>query len=100
VNEPVDAARHELHDALAATRATLARARVVPLPQAELDALQRQALSGRLGPELRHLAERVADGATSWAAVFDGSAPDTDLARAHVVRMAAVHGPRLLGRLR
>ena len=49
---------------------------------------------------MRTLAERVQAGATTWAAVFDGTSPDVDLARSHVARMAETHGPRLRGQVR
>ena len=66
----------------------------------ETAALQGQALGGTLGADMRTLAERVQAGATTWAAVFDGTSPDVDLARSHVARMAETHGPRLRGQVR
>jgi hypothetical protein len=99
MNEAIDAARRELLAALRTARAALTRARVGASDE-ELAALQRQALGGELGPEMRRLAHRVADGSTTWAAVIDGSSPDADLTRAHVTRMVAVHGSELRRRVR
>ena len=62
--------------------------------------LQRQALSGALGADMRTLAERVRAGSTTWAEVFDGTSPDVDLARGHVGRMAEAHGPQLRRQVR
>ena len=95
----VDAAQAELRDALGALRLALDAARVRRRTD-ETAALQRQALSGMLGADMRTLAERVRAGATTWAEVFDGTSPDVDLARGHVARMAEVHGPRLRGQVR
>ncbi len=99
MTEAIDDARHELRDALRAARAALSRARVVATRE-ELNALQRQALSGELGPEMRRLARRVAEGGTTWAAVFDGTSPDADLSSNHVTRMADTHAPELRRRVR
>ena len=99
MTEAIDAARRELRDTLRTARAALTRARPVASDD-EVTALQRQALSGELGPEMRRLARRVAEGGTTWAAVFDGTSPDADLTRAHVTRMADTHGPELRRRVR
>ena len=92
----VDAAHAELREALGALRLALDAARTRRRTD-DTAALQRQALSGALGADMRTLAERVQGGATTWAEVFDGTSPDVDLARTHVARMAEVHGPRLRG---
>jgi hypothetical protein len=89
-----DAARAELREALGALRLALDVARARRRTD-ETAALQRQALSGALGGDMRTLAERVRAGATTWAEVFDGTSPDVDLARSHVGRMAEAHGPEL-----
>jgi hypothetical protein len=94
-----DAAHVELREAVAALRLALDAARARRRTD-ETAALQRQALSGALGADMRALAERVRAGATTWAEVFDGTSPDLDLARNHVARMAAEHGPRLRGEVR
>ena len=89
----------ELGEALAALRRDLAAARARRRTD-ETAALQRQALSGVLGADMRTLAARVRAGTTTWAEVLDGTSPDLDLARNHVARMAAAHGPQLRGRVR
>ena len=99
MTEAIDAARRELRDALRTARAALAGARHVATDD-ELAALQRQARSGGLGPEMRRLARRVAEGGTTWAAVFDGTSADAELIRTHVARMADTHAPELRRRLR
>jgi hypothetical protein len=91
---PVDVAHAELREALGALRLALDAARARRRTD-ETAALQRQALSGALGADMRTLAERVRAGSTTWADVFDGTSPDVDLARSHVARMAGAHGPRL-----
>ena len=50
MTEAIDAARGELRDVLRAARAVLATARAHTPSAEELTALQRQALSGELGP--------------------------------------------------
>ena len=94
----VDAANAELRDALGALRLALDAARARRRTD-ETAALQRQALSGALGADMRTLAEKVRAGATTWADVFEGTTPDVDLARSHVARMAETHGPRLRGQV-
>ena len=95
----VDAAHDELREALGALRLALATARARGRTD-ETAALQGQALSGALGADMRTLAERVRAGATTWAAVFEGTSRDVDLARSHVARMAETHAPRLRGQVR
>jgi len=94
-----DAAHAELREALGALRLALDAARARRRTD-ETAALQRQALRGVLGADMRTLAERVRAGATTWAAVFDGTSPDVDLTRSHVARMAEVHGTQLRGQVR
>ena len=89
-----DAAHAELREALGALRLALDAARARRRTD-ETVALQRQALSGALGADMRTLAERVRAGSSTWAEVFDGTSPDVDLARSHVARMAEAHGPQL-----
>jgi len=95
----VDAAHAELREALGALRLALDAARARRRTD-ETAALQGQALSGTLGADMRTLAERVQAGATTWAAVFDGTSPDVDLARSHVALMAETHAARLRGQVR
>ena len=94
----VDAAHVELREALGVLRLAVDAARARRRTD-ETAALQRQALSGALGADMRTLAERVRAGATTWAEVFDGTSPDVDLARSHVARMAETHAPRLRGQV-
>jgi hypothetical protein len=95
----VDAAHAELREALGALRLALDAARARRRTD-ETVALQRQALSGALGADMRTLARRVQGGATTWAEVFDGTSPDVDLARSHVARMAERYGHQLPGQVR
>ena len=95
----VDAAHDELREALGALRLALDAARARRRTD-ETVALQRQALSGALGADMRTLARRVQGGATTWAEVFDGTSPDVDLARSHVARMAERYGHQLPGQVR
>ena len=89
-----DTALTELREALGALRLSLDASRA-RRQQDDWAALQRQALSGALGADMRTLAERVRAGATTWAEVLDATSPDVDLARSHVARMAEAHGPDL-----
>ena len=98
MNAGVDSAHADLCEALATLRLALAAARARRRTD-ETAALQRQALSGALGADMRSLAERVRAGVTTWAEVIDGTSPDVDLARTHVARMAEVHGSSLRGRV-
>lgn len=74
--------------ALADAREHLARvaARPVHTPEQRAE-LEADALAGRLGPEMRTLAERVAARETSWAEVFEGTSPFSDLLVPHLTRM-------------
>lgn len=98
MSDAIDAARRELLVALRTARTALTHARFRATDE-ELAALQRQALSGELGPEMRRLAHRVADGSTTWSAVFEATSPDADLTRAYITRMAAAHGSELRRRV-
>ena len=89
----------ELREALAALRLALDAARARRRTD-DVAALQRQALSGALGADMRTLAERVRAGSTTWTEAFDGTSPDVDLARTHVARMAETHAVRLRGQVR
>jgi len=93
-----DAAHAALREALGALRLAMDAARARRAD--DTAGLQRQALSGALGADMRTLAERVRAGSTTWAEVFDGTSPDVDLARGHVGRMAEAHGPELRRQVR
>ncbi|HET9996986.1 MAG TPA: hypothetical protein VFQ17_05695 [Nocardioides sp.] len=94
-----EAAHAELREALGALRLALDAARARRRTEKTAD-LQRQALGGVLGADMRTLAARVRAGATTWADVFDGTSPDVDLTHSHVARMAQVHGPLLREQVR
>ena len=94
MTEGEDAAQAELREALRSLRLALEAARARRRTD-ETAALQRQALSGALGGDMRTVAERVRAGTTTWVEVFDGTAPDVDLLCGHVGRMAEAHGPEL-----
>ena len=83
----------ELRATLDRARANLDRVRAVPTTTPEeRRELQRVAASGELGPEMRELARHVQAGRTTWADVFEGTSPYTDLLRPHLDRMVALHG--------
>ncbi|MFN8194622.1 MAG: hypothetical protein U0R80_10115 [Nocardioidaceae bacterium] len=91
-----------LEEALAAFRQTLEEARAhvarvaaTPVHTAEQRAeLERDALSGRLGPEMRQIAERVEARETSWGEVFEGSSPWSDLLLPHLTAMGERYADR------
>jgi hypothetical protein len=89
----IDAAWRELQTTIAGARAALDRVRAEPTTTPEeRRELQRVALSGELGPQMQQLARHVETGETSWAEVFEGTSPHTDLLRGHLDRMIALHG--------
>ena len=93
----LDQARAQLQDTIAATRSHLeaSRARLAPTRE-ELEQLQREAASGRLGPDMRRLAGLVAAGRTSWLDVFDGSSPHAQLLAGHLAAMGERYAPAVL----
>jgi hypothetical protein len=94
--EAIDAARHELQAALAAARVALDRRRATPVHTPEERAeLQRDALAGRLGEDMRQLAEHIERGEESWPEVFEGTAPHTHLLAGHLERMSEQHAEEI-----
>jgi hypothetical protein len=86
------AALHDLRQTIADTRSALARVQAVPTTTPdERRELQREALTGSLGEDMQRLARHVEAGETSWAEVFEGDSPYTDLLRDHFDRMVATH---------
>lgn len=74
--------------ALADARAHLALVAATPVHSPEeRQQLDDDAASGRLGPEMREIADRVASRETSWAEVFEGSSPYSDLLLPHLSAM-------------
>lgn len=53
----------------------------------ERQQLHNDAASGRLGPEMRELARRIDAGDTTWADVFEGESPYSDLLTGHLDTM-------------
>jgi hypothetical protein len=89
----IDAAWRELQATISGARSALDRVRAEPTTTPEeRRELQRVALSGELGPQMQQLARHVESGETSWAEVFEGISPYTDLLRGHLDRMIALHG--------
>jgi predicted nucleic acid-binding Zn-ribbon protein len=90
----LEAARSELHVTMAAARAALeaARTRLAPTRE-ETEALQEQALSGELGPDMRELAQHVEAGRTSWTEVFEARSAYAELLRDHLTAMGERHAP-------
>jgi len=96
----LEAARRELRQTITDTRNALDRLQSQPTTTPdERRELQREALSGALGPEMATIARHVASGATSWPEVFEGISPYTDLLRPHLDRMIAEHGDSVRHRL-
>ena len=96
----MDAALRELRQTITDTRNALARVQSQPTTTPdERRELQREALSGALGPEMATIARHVESGETSWPEVFEGISPYTDLLRPHLDRMVAEHGDGVRRRL-
>jgi hypothetical protein len=90
--DPIEAAWAQLRRTVADARSALDRVRARPtITPEERRELQREALSGALGSDMRRLARHVDAGQTTWADVFDGISPYTHLIRGHLARMADVH---------
>jgi predicted small metal-binding protein len=91
-NDAIEAARRELQATLAFAREALDRRRAVPVHTPDERAeLQRDALAGRLGEDMRRLAEHIENGDESWQEVFEGIAPHGDLFHGHLTRMSDEH---------
>lgn len=94
--DSIDAARHELQATIAAARVALDRRRATPVHTPEERAeLQRDALAGRLGEEMRQLAEHIERGEESWPEVFEGTAPHAHLLSGHLDRMGEQHAEEI-----
>lgn len=84
----LDRARAELRATMAEARAALRVAQVRMAPtHDELERLQEDARSGLLGRHMQTLAAHVANGDTTWLAVFDGTSPHKHLLRSHLTAM-------------
>jgi hypothetical protein len=95
VDDELEAAYAGFRLALAEARDHLARVAAEPVHTPEQRAeLEADALAGRLGPEMRTLARRAAARETSWAEVFEGSSPFSDLLLPHLTRMGERHADR------
>jgi|GEM_PF-6800921 len=92
LDERLAAAQTAFQQALADTRRHVARVAATPVHTAEQRArLEDDALAGRLGQEMRELAERVAARETTWGEVFDGTSPHAGLLVPHVSRMQELY---------
>lgn len=81
-----------LRDAMDAARVAVARVRSTPVhTRDELEQLQRDAVSGQLGPDMQRLAEKVEQRQTTWDEVFDGTSPYASLLDEHFARMVNEH---------
>jgi hypothetical protein len=84
------AARAELDQVIARVQEDLYRFQRQNEPtREELQALQDAALRGELGEDMRELARHVDSGRDTWASIFSGNSPHSDLLRAHLDRMVA-----------
>lgn len=84
----LDEAFDHFRQVLDEARAHVARVAATPVHTPEQRAeVERDALSGRLGPEMRQIAARVEARETSWAEVFEGGSPYSDLLLPHLTAM-------------
>lgn len=91
-HDAIAAAREELQRTIASARQVLDRERATPVHTPEERAqLQRDALSGLLGPDMQRLAQHIEQGEESWPEVFDGTAPHAHLLSGHLERMTQEH---------
>lgn len=94
--DDIAAARLELQATLAFAREALDRRRAVPVHTPDERAeLQRDALDGRLGEDMRRLAQHIEQGDESWQEVFEGIAPHGALFNAHLDRMGDEHAEEI-----
>lgn len=88
----IAAARLELQATLAFAREALDRRRARPVHTPDERAeLHRDALSGRLGPDMQRIAQHIENGDESWQEVFEGIAPHGALFVGHLHRMSEEH---------
>lgn len=88
LDDRLAAAHVGFRQALADAQAHLARVAATPVHTPEQrEELAGDARAGRLGPEMRELAERIDARETSWGEVFEGSSPHTALLLPHLTRM-------------
>jgi hypothetical protein len=86
--EQVAAALVAFRATIEMARAHVARVAATPVHTPEERAqLHRDALDGRLGPDMERLARLVEDGETSWGEVFEGSSPHAELLHSHLDTM-------------
>ncbi|TGN63144.1 hypothetical protein EXE59_03680 [Nocardioides eburneiflavus] len=86
--EQVAAAMVAFQATLEMARGHLARVAATPVHTPdERHQLHRDALDGRLGPDMERLARLVEDGETSWGEVFEGSSPHAGLLHSHLETM-------------
>ena len=87
---------HALHDLHKAAARAQEKTR---LTREQQDELTRKALSGRLGPEMRRLAERVSGGHDTWTAIFAGASAESELLNGYVAAAAQTYGPAIAAAL-
>jgi len=61
------------------------------LSDEEREALEKQAESGALGPQMKELVGRIRDGEDTWEAVFAGESPHAALLQGHLTALVAEH---------
>lgn len=61
------------------------------LSDEEREALEKQAESGELGPQMKELVGRIKDGEDSWEAVFAGESPNAALFQGHLTALVEEH---------
>jgi hypothetical protein len=86
--EQVAAAMVAFQATLEMARGHLARVAATPVHTPdEREQLHRDALEGRLGPDMERLARLIEDGETSWGEVFEQSSPHAELLHSHLDTM-------------
>ena len=59
------------------------------LTDEEREALEKQAASGKLGPEMKELVGKIQKGEDSWEAVFAGESANASLLQGHLTKLVA-----------
>ena len=92
----VQLAMAEVQAATDELRATTARARAeTRMTRDEREEFEQAARSGRLGPEMQQLAEKVDRGDDSWEAIWSGRSPNQALFLTYFDRTWAEVGPQV-----
>lgn len=90
--EQFEAAAAELKVFQADLQETLDEMNARPLlSDEEREALEKQAGSGALGPQMKELVGRIRDGEDTWEAVFAGESPHASLLQGHLTALVEEH---------